>query len=90
MKKETDVNAETPPRQKRLCVVCGARVRNINPRVVTCSPDCTAKHHRRPAPEGRPVEMCIHCGVPCAEDEGRVCSDCYSQYTPAMLNDMDQ
>lgn len=25
----------------RLCVVCGARVRAINPRCVTCSPECT-------------------------------------------------
>jgi len=26
----------------RICVVCGARVRNHNPKVTTCDPVCTA------------------------------------------------
>jgi predicted nucleic acid-binding Zn ribbon protein len=26
---------------KRLCVICGARVRNQNPKTTTCSPFCT-------------------------------------------------
>lgn len=26
----------------RSCVVCGARVRNLSPKVVTCSPICSA------------------------------------------------
>lgn len=75
---------------KRLCVICGARVRNINQKVKTCSSDCTAKLHRkRPEPEP-PVQCCQHCGTPTSEDEGTVCNACYSQYTPAMLCDMDQ
>lgn len=28
-------------KKKRLCVICSARVRNINPKTVTCSPFCT-------------------------------------------------
>lgn len=75
--------------QMRLCVVCGARVRNINPRVVTCSPNCTARHHGRPAPEPQPVESCKHCGKPCSDDEGIVCDECYSKYTPGMLADLE-
>jgi primosomal protein N' len=32
--------------KKRLCVVCGAKVNNINPKCVTCSATCTrAKHN---------------------------------------------
>lgn len=74
--------------RKRLCVICGARVRNLNPKTKTCSPLCTAKLHRRPEPEPH-IEHCIHCGVACGEDEGRVCEDCYNQYTPGMLADLE-
>jgi hypothetical protein len=83
------VAANTVPRQMRLCVICGARVRNINPKVNTCGPLCTAKKHGQPSPPERPVELCIHCGVPCGDDEGCVCNDCYSQYTPGMLADLE-
>jgi hypothetical protein len=32
--------------EARRCVICGARVRNINPKVNTCDPICTkAKHN---------------------------------------------
>lgn len=77
---------------KRTCIICGARVRNMNPKVVTCGPDCTAKHRGKPAPElpeeGGP--KCMHCGRATTEEEGNVCDDCYSQYTPGMLADLDQ
>lgn len=74
---------------KRICVICGARVRNINPKVKTCSPRCTAKLHKKPEPPESPAETCIHCGVPCSDGEGCVCNDCYAQYTPAMLADLE-
>ena len=33
---------------QRTCIVCGALVRNQNPRCETCSPECTrAKYSRR-------------------------------------------
>jgi NMD protein affecting ribosome stability and mRNA decay len=34
--------------------------------------------------------VCQHCGRATTEEEGTVCDDCYSHYTVAMLNDMDQ
>lgn len=57
----------------RTCVICGARVRNMNPKTRTCSPDCTAKLHGRPAPE---VHFC-HCRV-CglAIERGDLCQVC--------------
>lgn len=34
------------PKPPRLCVICGARVTNINPKTVTCSRACQiAKDH---------------------------------------------
>lgn len=30
---------------KRPCVICGARVRNHNPKCATCDPICTAARH---------------------------------------------
>ena len=33
--------------------------------------------------------FCIHCGIKCKREEGCVCDECYSRYTPDMLNDMD-
>lgn len=32
---------DTMSTKKRLCEICGARVRNINPKVTTCGPICT-------------------------------------------------
>lgn len=74
---------------KRSCIICGARVRNINPKADTCSSDCTAKKHNRKEPERYDGPTCKHCGVACSEDEGIVCNACYSQYTPGMLADME-
>ena len=30
---------------KRSCIICGGRVRNLNPKCETCSPTCTAAKH---------------------------------------------
>jgi hypothetical protein len=44
----------------RLCVVCGARVRNMNPKTNTCDPTCTrAKHANRTRQEQNEHEMAI-------------------------------
>jgi hypothetical protein len=29
----------------RLCIICGARVKNMNPKTNTCDPICTAAKH---------------------------------------------
>lgn len=72
------------------CIICGARVRNINPKADTCSPECTAKKHGKKEPE-QYFATCIHCGIAIHdEDEGCVCNDCYDKYTPGMLADMEQ
>lgn len=43
----------------RLCIVCGARVRNQNPKCCTCSPECTAIRNHTISPE---IHF-RHCGV---------------------------
>lgn len=35
------------------------------------------------------IEKCMHCGKVCSEREGKVCDNCYNQYTPAMLSDLE-
>ncbi len=30
----------------RLCIICGAKVRNLNPKVNTCGPICTEAKHK--------------------------------------------
>lgn len=43
---------------KRLCIICGARVRNLNKKVNTCSPVCTrAKHNKRTLEEQNKFEI---------------------------------
>ena len=74
----------------RACVICGARIRNINPLTKTCSPPCTRKMHGKPEPDQYMGPVCQHCGRATTDEEGTVCDDCYSHYTVAMLNDMDQ
>jgi len=45
---------------KRLCVVCGAKVRNQNPKTNTCDPICTrAKHSNRTRPQQIEYEMAM-------------------------------
>lgn len=34
------------------------------------------------------LQRCKHCGLLCTADEGKVCNECYSEYTPSMLADM--
>ena len=35
--------------------------------------------------------ICIHCGRNnLREHEGHICDDCYSQYTPRMLADLEE
>ncbi len=70
----------------RKCVICGARVRNENPKTKTCSPDCTAKLHGKPPPEPY-IPKCKHCGL-ATEDGSNICDGCYSQYTPTMLDEL--
>ena len=42
------------------CIVCGARVKNINPKTNTCDPTCTrAKHANRTRQEQIEHEMAI-------------------------------
>lgn len=37
-----------------------------------------------------PIGTCMHCGrTNLTDDEGRVCSKCYSLYTPGMLADLE-
>lgn len=44
----------------RLCVICGARVRNQNPKTTTCDPTCTrAKHAGRTRKEQIEHEMAV-------------------------------
>ena len=44
----------------RLCIVCGARVKNMNPKTNTCDPICTrAKHASRTRQEQIEYEMDI-------------------------------
>lgn len=45
MKTQQKVTEETKVLKPRLCVVCGARVINMNPRTVTCDSICTAARH---------------------------------------------
>lgn len=33
-------------KKARLCEICGALVRNINPKVTTCGPICTEAKHK--------------------------------------------
>jgi hypothetical protein len=40
----TPSNLEDTKRDRR-CVICGASVRNMNPKCNTCSPDCTKAKH---------------------------------------------
>lgn len=62
----------------------------MNPKTKTCGPDCTAKLHGRKEPE-QSFAHCKHCGKAIYDEaEGIVCDECYSQYTPGMLADMDQ
>lgn len=72
---------------KRLCIICGARVRNQNPKTVTCSPDCTAKKNGQPEPEVE-FNRCIHCNTAITDKEGNVCNACYAHYTPVMLDEI--
>ena len=45
---------------RRRCVVCGARVRNQNPKTNTCDPTCTrAKHASRTRQEQIEHEMAV-------------------------------
>jgi hypothetical protein len=45
---------------RRLCVICGAKVRNQNPKTNTCDPICTrAKHASRTRQEQIEHEMAI-------------------------------
>jgi hypothetical protein len=49
------------PKSVRLCVVCGAKVRNQNPKTVTCDPVCTAARKAgRTRPEQLRYEMDQH------------------------------
>jgi predicted nucleic acid-binding Zn ribbon protein len=44
------------------CVVCGAKVRNQNPKTITCSPECTAKKNHEEAPDPK-FKTCPGCGI---------------------------
>jgi hypothetical protein len=53
--------------------------------------DSTDKQNGPPALADAPCSArhCIHCGQTTTEEEGCVCHTCYSQYTPAMLADLE-
>lgn len=58
----------------RRCVICGARVRNQNPKANTCSPDCTAMRDKKPAPD-MPTKLCGSCQSP-IDDSATTCESC--------------
>lgn len=60
--------------KKRLCVICGARVRNMNPKANTCSSDCTAIKHGRPSVAIQ-SKLCGNCQSPITEDDTS-CGSC--------------
>lgn len=45
----------------RLCVICGARVRNLNPRATVCGGIC---YEKKRIQEGARVVECCTCGQP--------------------------
>lgn len=57
------------------CVICGARVRNHNPKTITCSPECTAKRYGKPAPQEVPFKKCAACGETIADNDTS-CASC--------------
>ena len=60
MGRERGINGSTMKR--RVCIVCGARIRNQNPKTVTCGPDCTSKKNHTEAPDPK-FKTCGGCGI---------------------------
>jgi len=63
----------------RKCIICGAKVKNINKAVVTCGPDCTAKKNGEPDPD-IVFNVCRMCGL-AIDDNSKYCIVC-KEYVP--------
>lgn len=57
----------------RLCSICGARVRNMNPKVDTCGPVCTSK--KKELRGDRITGLCEFCRAPIF-DHSQHCVEC--------------
>lgn len=66
----------------RLCVICGARVRNQNPKTTTCCPDCTAVKNGKPPTEEPEINICKYCGIAIDDDlwHCNACADTSIEY----------
>jgi predicted nucleic acid-binding Zn ribbon protein len=58
----------------RVCIVCGARVTNMNPKANTCSSRCTRKRDGKPDLEII-FNHCLVCQSP-IEDNATHCNSC--------------
>lgn len=65
----------------RICIICGARVTNLNPAADTCRPQCTAEKRKRAG--RRPLGKCESCGDPYFHSDGSgYCPDCSHALRP--------
>lgn len=67
MKQEDYTEAPVKTKNKRICIICGARVKNQNPKTVTCSPICTAKYHKLESSKSV-YNYCADCGIAIHDD----------------------